>query len=197
LGLHEIAQIHQGDFRITANQNLIIASIPNDQKTKIEKLARQHGLLTNAQSPIRLASIACVALPTCPQAMAEAERYFPDFMEKVEALTAKHDIADSSIVIRMTGCPNGCARPFAAEIGLVGKGPGRYNLMLGGDGSGLRLNRLYRKNLTEAELLETFDGLFQRYAAERETGERFGDFTVRAGIVEPVINPAEDFHARD
>jgi sulfite reductase (NADPH) hemoprotein beta-component len=193
-GLREIAEIHQGDFRITPNQNLIIASVAEEQKMAIESLARQHGLLVDHRSPTRLASIACVALPTCPQAMAEAERYLPQLLQKIEDIAFRQGIERQAIVMRMTGCPNGCARPYVAEIGLVGKGPGRYNLHLGGDGIGLRLNRLYRKNLNETELLETLEGLFRLYSAERLPRERFGDFAIRYGLVKPVINPAEDYH---
>jgi sulfite reductase (NADPH) hemoprotein beta-component len=105
-------------------------------------LAREHGLVADERSPTRLASIACVALPTCPQAMAEAERYLPKLLERLETLAVQQGIEQQGISIRMTGCPNGCARPYVAEIGLIGKGPGRYNLHLGGDGTGLRLNRL-------------------------------------------------------
>ncbi|MCG8488888.1 MAG: assimilatory sulfite reductase (NADPH) hemoprotein subunit [Chromatiales bacterium] len=193
-GLREIAAIHQGDFRITPNQNLIVASVPEPQKDRIEQLARQHGLLSDRQSPTRLASIACVALPTCPQAMAEGERYFPELMNRIEQITDNYGIDKNAIVMRMTGCPNGCARPYVAEIGLIGKGPGRYNLQLGGDGIGLRLNRLYRKNLNEHELLKTLDSLFKLYAEKRLANEGFGNFTIRYGLVKPVINPAEDYH---
>ncbi|MCG7999507.1 MAG: assimilatory sulfite reductase (NADPH) hemoprotein subunit [Candidatus Thiodiazotropha lotti] len=193
-GLREIAGIHQGDFRITPSQNLIVARVPETQKDRIQQLALQHGLLSDRQSPTRLASIACVALPTCPQAMAEGERYFPELMNRIEKITDNYGIEKSAIVMRMTGCPNGCARPYVAEIGLIGKGPGRYNLQLGGDGTGLRLNRLYRKNLNEHELLKTLDRLFKLYSEKRLANEGFGDFTIRYGLVKPVINPAEDYH---
>ncbi|PVV10780.1 MAG: sulfite reductase subunit beta [gamma proteobacterium symbiont of Ctena orbiculata] len=193
-GLREIAEIHQGDFRITPSQNLIVAGVAQDQIGTIEGIARHHGLLAEDRSPTRLASIACVALPTCPQAMAEAERYFPELLQTIEEMAQRHGIHRQAIVMRMTGCPNGCARPYVAEIGLVGKGPGRYNLHLGGDGTGLRLNRLYRKNLNESELLQTLDELFQRYAAEGVSQERLGEFVVRQGLVKPVIDPAEDYH---
>ncbi|MEW8098468.1 MAG: assimilatory sulfite reductase (NADPH) hemoprotein subunit [Candidatus Thiodiazotropha endolucinida] len=193
-GLREIAGIHQGDFRITPGQNLIVAGVPEGQKATIEGIARRHDLLAEGRSPTRLASIACVALPTCPQAMAEAERFFPELLQTIEEIADRHGIDRQAIVMRMTGCPNGCARPYVAEIGLVGKGPGRYNLHLGGDGIGLRLNRLYRKNLNERELLRTLDELFRIYAGERLPQERFGDFAVRRGLVKPVINPAEDYH---
>jgi len=193
-GLREIARIHHGDFRMTPNQNLILAGVPSDQKRQIETMAREHGLLADGRSRLRLRSIACVALPTCPQAMAEAERYFPDVADKVETLTAKHGLADLDLVLRITGCPNGCARPYLAEIGLVGKAPRRYNLLLGGDGTGARLNKLYRENIGEEEILATLDGLFTRFAAEREPEERFGDFVIRAGIVRRVTYAARDFH---
>jgi len=193
-GLRKIAALHQGDFRITPSQNLIIAGVPEEQKGNIEALARGHGLLQE-QSSIRRNSIACVALPTCPQAMAEAERCFPEFMTEIEQLAGAHGMSDLGTVVRMTGCPNGCARPFVAEVGLIGKGPGSYNLMLGGDGRGLRLNRLYRENLKQVEILQELDRLFKRYAEERHERERFGDFTLRAGLVPAVVNPGEELHA--
>jgi len=194
-GLRLIAEQHPGDFRITANQNLVVAGVPAGQRDAIEVVARTHGLLAEERSPTRLASIACVAMPTCPQAMAEAERYFPELLGRVERLAAQHGIDERAIVMRMTGCPNGCARPYVAEVGLVGKGPGRYNLHLGGDGTGRRLARLHRKNLNEAGILEVLGALFSQYAEQARQGEGFGDFLVRAGLVRPVLNPAEDYHA--
>ncbi|MGB2520491.1 assimilatory sulfite reductase (NADPH) hemoprotein subunit [Shewanella algae] len=193
-GLREIAKIHKGDFRMTSNQNIIIAKVADEDKAEIEALARKHGLMGQVITATRGHSIACVALPTCALAMAEAERYFPEFIDHVDALQAKHAISEQAIVVRMTGCPNGCARPFAAEIGFVGKAPGRYNMYLGASFEGTRLNKMYRENIQEAEILSELDDLFGRYAAERETGESFGDFTVRAGIVKPVLDAARDFH---
>ncbi len=193
-GLRALAQRHVGDFRITPNQNLVVAGVADADKDAVEALAREYGLRKAHRSLTRQASIACVALPTCPQAMAEAERYFPRFIAKIEQLAARHGIADRAIVIRMTGCPNGCARPFVAEIGLVGKGPGRYNLHLGGDATGRRLARLYRENLDETAILDELDGLFARFARRSTEAEPFGDFVVRAGIVAAVVNPAEDYH---
>ncbi len=191
-GLLKIAKIHKGEFRITANQNLIIASVPEDQKAKIEKLARDHGLM-NAVTPQRENSMACVSFPTCPLAMAEAERFLPSFIDKVEAVMSKHGVGDEHIVTRVTGCPNGCGRAMLAEVGLVGKAPGRYNLHLGGNRSGTRIPRMYRENITESEILDSIDELVGRWAKEREAGEGFGDFTVRAGIIRPVLDPARDF----
>ncbi|MEL4295104.1 assimilatory sulfite reductase (NADPH) hemoprotein subunit [Shewanella xiamenensis] len=193
-GMREIAKIHKGDFRMTSNQNMIIAGVAPEDKATIEGLARKHGLLGQVLTQTRGHSIACVALPTCPLAMAEAERYFPEFIDHIDALQAKNGISEQAIVVRMTGCPNGCARPFAAEIGLVGKAPGRYNLYLGANFEGTRLNKMYRENIQEAEILAELDALFARYAVERNAGETFGNFTVRTGVVKAVIDAAKDFH---
>ena len=193
-GLREIASIHQGDFRITPNQNLIISGVSLQQKHLIQNLAIKYRLIDDSTSLIRLNSIACVSFPTCPQAMAEAERYFPQLIGKIDVLVEKHKLNDLDLVIRMTGCPNGCARPFVAEIGLVGKGPGRYNLLLGGDGQGLRLNKLYRENLNEEGILNVVDELLARFKSERLTDERLGDFVIRQGIISAVVNPVVDFH---
>lgn len=185
-GLCEIAKIHQGDFRMTANQNLIIAGVPEQQKSLIEQIARQHGLLGELISPLKQNSMACVALPTCSLAMAEAERYLPKFVNQVEALTHKHGIAEQPIVMRITGCPNGCARPFMAEIGFIGKAAGRYNMYLGADGIGTRSNKLYKENIDETTILTELDQLFEQYAQYRQPQETFGNFVVRHGIIQPV-----------
>ncbi|WP_426747006.1 assimilatory sulfite reductase (NADPH) hemoprotein subunit [Myxococcus faecalis] len=189
-GLREIARIHSGDFRLTPNQNLIIAGIPPESRERIEALVRAHGLEGfRTASPLRRNALACVALPTCGLAMAEAERYLPTFVERVEARLKTHGLQDANILLRITGCPNGCARPYLAEIGLVGKAPGRYNLHLGGDSRGQRLNRLYRENIDEAAILDTLEPLFAAYARERQPGEGFGDYVVRAGHVSAPRSP--------
>lgn len=182
-GLLEIAKVHKGDFRMTANQNIIVAGVAPDDRKQIEDIARAHGLYGRELTVLRENSMACVALPTCALAMAEAERYLPDLITHYEALQVKHGIEKDAIVVRMTGCPNGCGRPYVAEIGFVGKAPGRYNMHIGGNGLGTRLNTLYKENITEATILEETDALFSRYASERVAGERFGDFVHRAGIV--------------
>ncbi len=194
-GMAEIAKVHQGDFRLTANQNLIIAGVPTEQKAEIEALARQYGLLDDSVSEQRQNSMACVALPTCPLAMAEAERFLPEFVTEIEGVLAKHGVNDDSIIFRVTGCPNGCGRAMLAEIGLVGKAPGRYNLHLGGNREGTRIPRMYKENITDRQILEEIDGLVARWAAEREAGEGFGDFVIRAGIIAPVVDSARDFYA--
>jgi len=179
--LRELAPMHQGDFRLTANQNVIVSGIPDGGREFVEKLFRKHGVnLLQSLSPLRQQALACVALPTCGLAMAEAERYLPDFTGKVEELLARHGLLNESISLRITGCPNGCARPYLAEIALVGKAPGRYSLFLGGDAEGLRLNRLALENTDEAGILATLDDLFARFVRERSGVESFGDFGNRA-----------------
>ncbi|MGQ3905057.1 assimilatory sulfite reductase (NADPH) hemoprotein subunit [Mixta calida] len=191
-GVAEIAKVHQGDFRLTANQNLIVAGVPESEKERIEAIARAHGLMENVTAQ-RENSMACVAFPTCPLAMAEAERFLPAFVTRVEEIMTKHGVGDEHIVLRVTGCPNGCGRAMLAELGLVGKAPGRYNLHLGGNRIGTRIPRMYRENITEDEILAVIDELVGRWAQERAPGEEFGDFTLRADIVKPIVDPARDF----
>ncbi|OIN09633.1 assimilatory sulfite reductase (NADPH) hemoprotein subunit [Oceanisphaera psychrotolerans] len=194
-GMNEIAKVHKGDFRLTANQNLIIAGVAAEDKAHIEQLAREHGLLEDSVTEQRKNSMACVALPTCPLAMAEAERMLPAYVTDIEGLLAKHGMADDAIIFRVTGCPNGCGRAMLAEVGLVGKAPGRYNLHLGGNREGTRIPRMYKENITDAQILEELDTLIGRWSAEREAGEAFGDFVIRAGIIAPVVDSARDFYA--
>ncbi|MEC5344491.1 assimilatory sulfite reductase (NADPH) hemoprotein subunit [Brenneria populi] len=193
-GLAEIAKIHKGDFRLTANQNLIVAGVPARSKAKIDALARAHGLIDDSVTEQRKNSMACVSYPTCPLAMAEAERFLPEFVTKVEDIMQRHGVGDEHIVLRVTGCPNGCGRALLAEIGLVGKAIGRYNLHLGGNRQGTRIPRMYRENITEAEILDEIDRLIGRWAQERTDNEGFGDFTIRANIIKPVLDPARDFY---
>ena len=192
-GMREIAKVHKGDFRLTANQNLIVAGVAQKDKAKIEKIAREHGLVSDAVTPQRENSMACVSLPTCPLAMAEAERFLPQFTDKVDALFAKHGLSDEHVVLRITGCPNGCGRAMLAEIGLVGKAIGRYNLHVGGNREGTRIPRLFKENITEDEILTILDGWLADWAAKRENGEGFGDFAIRTGVVKPVLDAPRDF----
>jgi sulfite reductase (NADPH) hemoprotein beta-component len=179
--LLEVAGTGKANFRFTGNQNLILADIREEDKAAIDHILHKYAIPehTEASSAIRKNSIACVALPTCPLALAEAQRYLPDLIGKIEHLSDKYALAEESIIIRMTGCPNGCARPYAAEIGLVGTSPGHYNLYLGGDQEGTRLNRLYKNDLDEAAILKELDLLFWLYQKERGRGEKFGDFALR------------------
>jgi sulfite reductase (NADPH) hemoprotein beta-component len=192
-GLAEIATVHGGDFRLTANQNLIIAGVRERRKRRIERLLATYGL-DNDASGLRLNSMACVALPTCGLAVAESERYLPDLVTALEGVIERAGLRDDEIVIRMTGCPNGCARPYLAEIGLVGRGPGKYNLYLGAAFDGSRLNKLYRQDVGHDEIVAALTPLLERYARERDPGERFGDSVIRKGYVATTTS-GRDFHA--
>ena len=190
-GLREIAQRHRGDFRLTANQNVTIAGVEPGARAAIDELIERYRLdAAERGGPLRRDALACVALPTGPLAMAEAERYLPQLLGRVETLLAAHGLAGLPLSLRLTGCPNGCARPYLAEIGLIGKAPGRYNLHLGGDARGQRLNALYRENLDEPQLLAALDELFAAYAAERGPEERFGDYLWRSRRVAASVAPA-------
>jgi sulfite reductase (NADPH) hemoprotein beta-component len=183
-GIAAVAKIHTGDFIITPNQNLIIARVPPGRKRPIQALLAEHGLAAPV-SALRRNAMACVALPTCGLALAESERYLPNLVTALEAELARHGLAKDEITIRMTGCPNGCARPYLAEIGLVGRTPGVYNLYLGGAFDGTRLNKLYRKDLRHAEIIAALAPLFDAYAVGRKPGERFSDFAIRTGVIAP------------
>ncbi|WNP30016.1 assimilatory sulfite reductase (NADPH) hemoprotein subunit [Morganella morganii] len=193
-GVAEIAKIHRGDFRLTANQNLIIAGIPEAEKSRIESIARAHGLISDNVTPLRENSMACVSFPTCPLAMAEAERFLPEFVTEVEKIMSSHGVGNEEIVLRVTGCPNGCGRAMLSEVGLVGKAPDRYNLHLGGNRTGTRIPRMYRENISSAVILSVLDELIGRWSQERTAGEDFGDYLIRTGVVKPVLNSAVDFY---
>jgi sulfite reductase (NADPH) hemoprotein beta-component len=192
-GLRKIAEIHDGDFRLTANQNVIVANISKANRPRVEALIDEFDLHIPA-SGLRRNSMACVALPTCGLALAESERYLPDLIAALDEKLAIHGLAEDDIVIRMTGCPNGCARPYLSEIGLVGKGPGRYNLYLGAAFDGSRLSKLYAEDLNHDQIIEKLSPLFAAYAKQRTSGERFGTFLIRAGFVAETGN-GRDFHA--
>jgi sulfite reductase (NADPH) hemoprotein beta-component len=186
-GLREIARVHKGTFRCTPNQSLTISDIAPKDRPAIEKLLKEYGLdQLNARSALRLNSMACVALPTCGLAMAESERYLPELLSKIEPILQTNGLTDEPITIRMTGCPNGCARPYVAEIALTGRAPGKYNLYFGGGFHGERLNKMYLENVGESAILKALEDVLGRYARERQPRERFGDFVIRAGIVPEV-----------
>ena len=165
-GLRKIAEIHQGEFRLTPNQNLIIAQVKKGDRKKIEALLHEHGL-DNDQSGLRLNAMACVALPTCGLALAESERYLPSLVDALEEVLDQTGLRQDEIVIRMTGCPNGCARPYLAEIGLVGRAPGSYHLYLGAAFDGTRLNKLYRRDVGHDEIVAALSPLLRAYATHR------------------------------
>ena len=199
-GFRELANIHKGEFRVTCNQNVIVANVAPEDVDAIDAVVKQYGLRNGSgDSPLRRASMACVAFPTCALAMAESERYLPDLLTRLEDVMRDAGLENEAIVIRMTGCPNGCARPYLGEIGFTGKAPGKYNLYLGASFNGDRMNKLHRENIGEDEIMAELTPMIQRYAAEREDGEHFGDFVVRVGIVVPThegrrfhedVNPA-------
>ncbi|MCK8101269.1 assimilatory sulfite reductase (NADPH) hemoprotein subunit [Bacillus sp. 2CMS4F] len=193
-GLREIAKVHTGDFRLTANQNLIIGNVPSEKKDEINALIDQYGLTDGKHyTALRRSSMACVALPTCGLAMAEAERYLPSLLDKVDEIIDENGLRDEEITIRMTGCPNGCARHALGEIGFIGKAPGKYNMYLGAAFDGSRLSKMYRENIGEEDILSELRVLLSRYAKEREEGEHFGDFVIRAGIIKATTD-GKNFH---
>ncbi|MBT2755150.1 assimilatory sulfite reductase (NADPH) hemoprotein subunit [Mesobacillus foraminis] len=192
--LKEIAKIHKGDFRLTANQNLIIGNVSSQKKKQINDLIEQYGLTDGSQySAIRRSSMACVALPTCGLAMAEAERYLPRLIDKIEEIVDENGLRNEEITIRMTGCPNGCARHALGEIGFIGKAVGKYNMYLGAAFDGSRLSKMYRENIGEEEILSELRELLPRYAKERQEGEHFGDYVIRAGIIKATTD-GTNFH---
>ena len=194
LALRQIAEEVPCQFRLTANQNVIIARIDQEDKERVEGILRSHGVVLPDQlSGIRLNSIACTALPTCSLALAESERYLPKLVDELETIIGNLGLRDQSIAIRSTGCPNGCGRPYLGEIGLVGKAPGKYNLYLGAGLDGTRLNKLYRPAISHEEIVQELTPVLQDFASNRETDERFGDFCIRKGYVQ-ATREGSDFH---
>ncbi len=183
--LLEVAKTGKANFRFTANQNVIISDVSAGDKEVINQVLLNFNIIehTGSASPIRKNAMACVALPTCPLALAEAQRYMPSLLSKIEPLLEKNGLQHEDIIVRMTGCPNGCARSYIAEIGFVGTGPGKYNLHLGGDYEGERLNKIYKESLEEAAILTELDGLFANYKNERREREKFGDYIMRKELV--------------
>lgn len=184
--LLEVAKTGKAAFRFTSNQNVILSDIKEEDKAAVNAILEAYGILrhTDKASAIRKNALACVAFNTCPLALAEAQRYMPALISRLEPLLDKYGLLNEEITIRMTGCPNGCARSANAEIGLIGTAYGRYNLQLGGDRYGLRLNKLYKENIDEPVILEELDRLFGQYSRNRLNGESFGDFVLREKMVE-------------
>lgn len=195
-GLREIAKIHEGRFFMTPNQNLVISDITPTKKRKIQSLITKYKLTDGKHySALRRNSIACVSLPTCGLAMAEAERYLPSLITKIEEILDESGLHEQEINIRMSGCPNGCSRAAIGEIGFIGKGPGKYNMYLGAAFNGSRLNKIYKENVDEATILQELRTIIPHYAKERLEGERFGDFVIRANYVEATTD-GTNFHAK-
>lgn len=183
--LHRVAMLGLGDFRLTGNQNLMICNIPASKKAKVQDILSEYGVMreTYKHTALRLSSMACVALNTCSLAFAEAERYLPQLIDKLDSLVRVNGLDNKEIVIRMTGCPNGCGRPYLGEIALIGRAVGRYNLYLGASHSGERLNKLYKEMLNEEEIIAELKPIIEDYAKNRLSGEHFGDFTIRKNYV--------------
>lgn len=194
-GLRAIAEVLTGgDFRLTANQNVVIGNVSEELKPVVEQLLVEYGIAAHQEvSKLHQHSIACVALNLCPLANAEAERYLPSLIDKIHGLLIKYGIGEEPITIRMTGCPNGCGRPYLGEIGFVGRAPGKYNLYLGASFNGDRMNVLYREALDEQQILETLDPIISGFANQKQEGEHFGDYILRTEIVKHSFSK-NDFH---
>ena len=192
--LREIADLGLCEFVVTANQNVTLAKVAQKSKAKIEAILKANGIGTAPSSRLRANAMACVALPTCGLALAESERYLPSLITKLEDSLDKAGLRGDDIIMRMTGCPNGCARPYLSEIGFVGRNPGLYNLYLGAAFDGSRLSKLYAQDVNEERILALLDPLLQSYAKERKSVERFGDFCIRMGHVK-ATTAGNQFHA--
>ena len=183
--LLDVAKTGKVTFRFTTNQNVIISDVLQKDKEAIDAILEQYNIIqhTDGASLVRKNAMACVALPTCPLALAEAQRYLPDLITKIESLLSKHELSNEEIIISMTGCPNGCARSYIAEMGFVGTAAGKYNMHMGGDHEGNRLNKIYKENLEEHQILAELDLLFASFRTERNADESFGDFTMRRQFI--------------
>jgi sulfite reductase (NADPH) hemoprotein beta-component len=189
--LRAVVQEYEPEIRLTPSQNLVLAGFDRGAVEAVTATLDRHGIAVDRQATaIRRAAMACPALPTCGLALAESERYLPDLMSRLEDVLAELELGDLEIVTRITGCPNGCARPYMAELGLVGKGPGKYQIYLGGNASSTRLNRLYRDSVKDPEIVGEIRSVLQRFAREKEAGERFGDWCARVLWPEQQAGPA-------
>jgi sulfite reductase (NADPH) hemoprotein beta-component len=192
--LREIAALGICEFVATANQNVTLANVAAKSKARIEAILKANGVPLDVSSGLRRNAMACVALPTCGLALAEGERFLPDLVTALEESLDKAGLRDGDIVIRMTGCPNGCARPYLAEIGLVGRNPGLYNLYLGAAFDGSRLSKLYAQDVDKQQIVALLEPIFLAYAKNRKAGEHFGAFAIRAGYVK-ATKAGNQFHA--
>jgi sulfite reductase (NADPH) hemoprotein beta-component len=195
-GLRRVIERFQPEVRLTASQNILLVNIRPEHRADIKQLLSEHGIsVHNPFSRTRLASMACPALPTCGLALAESERVMPGFLTQIEQLQAELGLQNEELIVRMTGCPNGCARPYVAEIALVGKGPGKYQLYLGGNEASTRLNRVYKDSIKGEDLINELRPLLTRFVGQRNAGERFGDFCARViwSELPPESNPNPKF----
>ena len=192
VALRKVAELLKGvgRYRNNAIHNFVIMDVPNAKKDAVESILAQHKVprSNSALSGLRRNMMACTALPYCPLSFAESERYLPTLVERLEGVVERVGLLQENISIRMSGCPNSCGRPPASEIGLIGKAPGSYNLYLGGDALGYRLNTLYKEGLDEDEIVGTLTPMLTHYSAQRLTGESFGDFIIRMQYVQSMKN---------
>lgn len=183
--LRKVVEQFRTEVRLTPSQNLILANVAADKIAAINKVLAEHGVaVENQATPLRAASMACPALPTCGLALAESERIMPDMLSRIEDLLKEIGLPNEEIIVRMTGCPNGCARPYMAEIGFVGKAPNKYQIYLGGNEASTALNRLFRENVKGEDVLTELRPVLTRFAAERQPGERFGQWCERNGVAQ-------------
>ncbi len=178
--LRRVAESLKPEFRLTPSQNILLVNVPGADCAAINHLLEEHGVSPqNPFSPTRLSSMACPALPTCGLALAESERVMPGLLNQLETLLGELGMQQDELIVRMTGCPNGCARPYTAELAFVGKAPGKYQIYAGGNEASTRLNRLYKESVKLDDLMGEVRTLLVRYLAERQPAERFGDFCYR------------------
>jgi sulfite reductase (NADPH) hemoprotein beta-component len=179
-GLRQAIERFQPEVRLTPSQNLLLVNLAPQDREGLARLLAEHGISAeNPFSRTRRASIACPALPTCGLALAESERALPDILTRLEQLLAELGLSEEEIIVRMTGCPNGCARPYMAEIAFVGKAPNKYQIYVGGNEASTRLNRLFKDNVKIEDMMNELRPALTRYAQERTSGERFGDWCER------------------
>ncbi len=179
--IRKVVDTHGPEVRLTPSQNILMVNIPSEAVDDINQILEEHGVATtHAKSPVRSATMACPALPTCGLALAESERYLPGLIDRIEGLLESSAIPQEEIIIRMTGCPNGCARPYMAELAFVGRAPGKYNVYVGGNEAGTRLNKLYQQSVKDAEMETVLGPLLKRFTLERQADERFGDWSARS-----------------
>jgi len=184
-GLRRVVEEFGPELRLTPSQNILLVNIEGQNRGAITKILAEHGVAVEKQGTvITRASIACPALPTCGLALAESERAMPDVLKRIEQLLAETGLKDEEIIIRMTGCPNGCARPLMAEMAFVGRAPGKYQVYLGGNTASTRLGRLYKESVRNEDIVSELRPLLERFAKERQGGERFGDYAERVLLKE-------------
>ena len=186
-----VAKTKKCGLRFTGNQNIMLTHVNASDKNFIEKILLEHGVTHEQYSGSRKEAISCVALPTCPLALAEGQRYLPSLISKIDLLQERHGIKNIPITIRMTGCPNGCGRPYLAEIGFIGKSAGKYVMRLGGDYQGERLNQVYKEELDEVQILEELDILLGQYVKKRHKNERFVDYIHRTHFNSSIFEGAK------